>query len=528
MRVALAGLALALAASACDRPPKADDRLRSNFATVKLEGDSIVDATRGQPYTGTVVARDREIGAIARFVLRGTPAEEAIASAHTDGLILVLPVTGGVPSGRATLHVDLRAPKLDNEITKLYGELGAAVAKELSPTVEVGEATLQGGKLTGNAVLLVPGAAFGRGNKLAYARFKDNLLDGDSVEYFAGTEQAHHERRFVAGVRSGKQKSFFRNGRVAAEAVYDGDAPHGEVRDYYASSALRSRRSYDHGRPVGTAEAWFPSGARERTVTYGADGSMTGTEWYSNGAVKARWGPDGKQEVPAEGDLEDYFDTGKVEHRTHYTAGVKDGAFEVLYADGKRREAGSYAHGVPTGRHQKWWPDGRVALDATWVAGALDGAYKRWYADGTPWEEATYAGGRLDGRYRKWWRNGAVAHDYTYDHGKLAGEYRQFYDNGQLWAIGTYDHGKPRGVLLRWFRDGQLGSEQHHRNGRPHGPYLRWYASGQPRLVASYVDGRLDGELQNWREDGSLYERATFQRGQKMTTTLSTTLAPAR
>jgi antitoxin component YwqK of YwqJK toxin-antitoxin module len=47
-------------------------------------------------------------------------------------------------------------------------------------------------------------------------------------------------------------------------------------------------------------------------------------------------------------------------------------------------------------------------------------------------------------------------------------------------------------------------------------------------VVASYVDGRLDGELQNWREDGSLYERATFQRGQKMTTTLSTTLAPAR
>src|SRR5690606_25664834 len=75
---------------------------RSNFATVQLVEGTIVTATSREPYTGTLVARDQEITAVATAVL-GERYRDLDGLSPT-GLVLVLPVDQGVPSGVATLY----------------------------------------------------------------------------------------------------------------------------------------------------------------------------------------------------------------------------------------------------------------------------------------------------------------------------------------------------------------------------------------------------------------------------------------
>ena len=89
-------------------------------------------------------------------------------------------------------------------------------------------------------------------------------------------------------------------------------------------------------------------------------------------------------------------------------------------------------------------------------------------------------------------------------------------------GVGTYANGKAQGVMQRWFPNGKLGYVMNHdANGRPHGAHEKWWPDGKPRLEAMYVNGRLDGEFKNWREDGTVYELATYQRGNVLQTTRS-------
>lgn len=438
-------------ATACskDRPA-----YKSNVATLKIENRAITTSD-GKPYSGPVIARDKEILAVATGVL--PPAMvESIDGADTTGLVLVMKAENGQANGRAELLVDLNAPKLNSEVARRSGT-ALEIARAASPTIKVADATFEAGKLDGVVTFYEPNEQ-GDPRKTAEAHIANDTLEGKATEFHA-------------------------NGKVAREATYAAGKLHGEVTALYANGAKRSHGKFEHDQPIGKHERWFPNGKTERVVEYGG-GDVRTVEYYSNGREKTE---------PPDGVIEEFYPSGTVRSRTTYIAGVKHG------------------------REQTWWKNGKPAVDATYEQGALTGDYKRWYANGKDWESARYVSGKLDGPYRKWWKNGKAAHVYAYKDGKLDGDYRTFYDNGAKWAVGSYALGKPQGALQKWFPDGKLGYVMNHENGRPHGPYKRWWPSGKPRLEASHVSGMLDGAYKNWNEDGTIFEDASYARGMKVT-----------
>lgn len=451
----------------------------SNFAKVKIDASthSVVGAD-GKPYAGTLIARDKEIIEVARGVL-GEPALEHVAGTDVTGLVLIMKIENGAPTGTAQVLVDLNAPKLNAEVERYSGE-ALALARAASPTIKVAEATFKAGKLDGPAIAYAPAPETGTLVKVAEAQLVDDKLHGKAIEYHPGTTKISREYSFENGKRVGVQKELYANGAKRAEITLSAT---GEL--------------IGHKR-------WYPNGKPELDIVYEGGELKSTTQWYSNGVDKTN---------PPEGVLEEFYASGNVRTRTTYAGGVKHGAFEQLYSSGKKWKVGTYDRDQLHGHYQEWWKNGKPATDATYDHGVLVGTYKRWYANGKDWESATYVAGKRDGAYRKWWKNGKPAHVYTYKAGKLDGDYRQFYDNGATWAVARYDNGKPQGKIERWFPDGKLGYVMNHENGRPHGEYKRWYADGKPRLEATYVKGRFDGELKNWREDGSVYEMATYNNG---------------
>ncbi|MDQ3365936.1 MAG: hypothetical protein M3680_10965 [Myxococcota bacterium] len=497
--VAVAGALLA--GSACSRKQQP---FTSNVATVRFAEASIVSATSGAPFSGRIVAVDQEITVVARSVL-GAQLVEQLSSLDPVGLVLVLPVEQGVPVGNAVLYVDLHAPKLHPEIARRSAG-AVALARKRGGTLKLAEATFVAGKLDGTASVYSPPAR----HKVGEVQLRDGVMHGRAIEYFPGTQQPMRVLTFDAGVQAGPQQWFYRTGKVAREVTFVAGAPHGASTEHYANGAKREHGTFDRGTPTGTHEAWYPTGQRKTEIVYGSDGEQRETRWYSNGADRSE---------PPHGVVEEFHSTGAVHTRTHYAAGVKQGAFEAFYDDGTRWKLGHHEADKLHGRYQEWWKTGKPALDSTYVAGVLDGKLERWYANGKPWEAARYESGKRTGPYRKWWKNGKPAHVYAYQAGKLDGEYKLFYDTGAKWAVGAYVDGKPQDTMQRWFPNGTLGYLMHHRDGRPEGAFKRWYVDGKPRLEATHVRGQLDGDYKNWLEDGTLYEQATYRRGMAIQTT---------
>lgn len=475
---------------------------RSNFATVQLVEGTILTARSRAPYTGTLVARDQEITAVAEAVLGERYRD--LDGLRPTGLVLVMPVDHGVPSGVATLYVDLRADKLHPEVARRSG-LARIAVRARGGLLKLAEATFKAGKLDGTATMFEEDGDA----KVAEAQFRDHALHGTAVEYYPGTSQKKRELAFERGRQVGPERWYFKNGKLRREGTFVDGRPDGEVRELYATGAPRATSIYAGGELV-RSTSWFPGGQKQSEYTYGPEGKV-GQRWYSSGAPA---------DAPPDGVIEEFHESGSVHTRTTYAAGVKHGAYAELYADGKPWKQGSYDAGHLVGPYKEWWKNGQLALEATYVAGVLDGDYRRFYASGKPWEAARYARGVRTGPYRKWWKNGKPAHVYTYNaRGKLDGEYKQLYDNGATWVAATYVDGKPQGAIQRWYPDGKLGYIMNHVNGRPDGPHKRWYASGKPRLEATYVRGQLDGDFKNWLEDGTVFELATYEHGRQVTST---------
>jgi antitoxin component YwqK of YwqJK toxin-antitoxin module len=507
--------ALCLVGVAAFNRHRITDWFKTSYSELSYSGARLV-GSEGEPFSGTLVARDQEIALIAEKVLAGTPLQRQIVDEKLTGIILEVETKGGLLDGPAALYVDLRS---EISLPVEGGGANYLLAYGFFPRIQVGEARFASGKLEGRAALWMPSPTLER-VKLGEAHFKNSLLDGVVRIYHEGGEAVRSETTFVAGVPSGPARAFFPGGQVSDEWVHAGGLEDGERREFYADGKRRSQSRTSRGEPVGKQQIWFPTGQLQAEIEYESGEERSRREWYSNGAPRIDTTSGESSELPPDGTIREYYRSGRLRTVTTYAHGVKAGPYQVFYEDGRKWEEGVHADGQVQGKHTKWWKSGKLALDETLVQGHPQGSYKRWYDDGKPWEEASYTSGRLHGRYRKWWKNGALAHDYVYEDGRIHGAYRTWYDSGAVWAVGEYAHGVPVGTLKRWFPDGKLGFEQSFKDGRPEGSVKRWYANGRVRLEATYVGGKLHGEFKNWLEDGTVYEMATFDRGTKITSSL--------
>jgi antitoxin component YwqK of YwqJK toxin-antitoxin module len=496
--VAIAAVVAVVVALGCGR--RATDTFPSNFGRFRLVEHRVVDAKTGAAYTGTLIARDHEISAVASLVLAGTPLEP-LGTRSPSGLILVASVRSGVLVGRASLRLDLQAQPLNRELDD--SSWAAAIARGLRGTFEVAEGTLKDGKLEGSVSVFEPLAGNPlRTTILAKAEFRDGALDGAALEYYPGTAQPKREISFARGARSGLTRTFYPGGQLESEVRFVDGVRHGAYRELYPDGATRAAGSYERDELTGTARWWFPTGGLQRETIYDATGPHV-TEWYSNGQLASKRGPQGSTDFPATGLILEYHANGVIKSRAHYAQGLREGELEVFYDSGARWEVARYEHGELHGRQRKWWTNGRLALDTNWLGGALHGRYQRWYPSGKTWEVATYDRGAQVGAHRKWWSNGRLALESAWLGGALHGRYQRWYPSGKTWEAATYDHGARSGAYRKWWNNGQLAELSSYDRGQRDGPYRTYYETGAKWLIGEYREGRRLRPMERFFRDGT-------------------------
>ena len=165
---------------------------------------------KAAPVTGKLVAKDREIAAVARAVLGDTVRH--VDGTDLTGLVIVLPVKDGLVEGSAAVHVDLHAEKLNPEVAR-RSEEALAFARAKYGSIKIAEATFVHGRLNGVATVWAPAGKAGAPMKVAEVTFRDHQLHGPAIEYWLGTTTEKRELAFEAGAQVGPYRTFHENGK---------------------------------------------------------------------------------------------------------------------------------------------------------------------------------------------------------------------------------------------------------------------------------------------------------------------------
>lgn len=88
--------------------------------------------------------------------------------------------------------------------------------------------------------------------------------------------------------------------------------------------------------------------------------------------------------------VEEYFESGVMKMRAHYSNGLENGVTFTWFENGNMESVRSYVNGEKYGIHKGWWPDGKLKFEYHFRNGQYHGAFREWYRNGSPMHLFTY------------------------------------------------------------------------------------------------------------------------------------------
>ncbi len=316
------------------------------------------------------------------------------------------------------------------------------------------------------------------------------------------------------GLKQGRWKFFYDDGKVKLEGIYRNDKRNGYFKEYDEKGMLidiakylddiRQEEApelvkldvktdyYPNGKPktVASYKGNIPEGIRR---DYDTAGRVIAAYTFSNG------------KIISEGIIDD--------------EGVKDGTWKEFYNDGQLRSEGLYSLGKRIGRWRFYHQNGSIEQEGNYNnQGNTDGAWKWYYDTGIVLREESFRNGLsdgltsefdesgkliiqgeyIDGQEEGFWKYeyGDVREEGTYRGGKRNGEWKSFYDNGGLSYIGSYIDDNPNGLHIWFWPDGKKRDQGEFIMGMKTGDWIQYNQDGTVFLVIAYQNGiekRYDG-----------------------------------
>lgn len=128
------------------------------------------------------------------------------------------------------------------------------------------------------------------------------------------------------------------------------------------------------------------------------------------------------------GDACSYHKNGKVFTQTHYSNGIREGAWTVYYDNGQVEKRGLVKNGKEHGAYNEYYPSGQMRYEYTYENGLKTGVWKSWYEDGTPYTERHFIADQLHGKVLVWDELGRLAKEYDYINGRKTNSIMHFKD----------------------------------------------------------------------------------------------------
>jgi antitoxin component YwqK of YwqJK toxin-antitoxin module len=129
-------------------------------------------------------------------------------------------------------------------------------------------------------------AYFANGDTQTVVTYKDGLLDGEVVSWYA-KDQKQVEGIFDKGQKAGVWKLYFESGKINRETTYSNNVEDGEETFWFENGNMEKKGMYSEGKLNGKYAWYYENGQKKQEGFFSAGGEdSTWSEWYETGKQK--------------------------------------------------------------------------------------------------------------------------------------------------------------------------------------------------------------------------------------------------
>lgn len=329
------------------------------------------------------------------------------------------------------------------------------------------------------------------------------------IEYRRGfvVDRENINRKDRNGLKQGKWKFFYPDGKVKTEGVYRDDKRNGYFKEYDEKGML-------------TDVSKYVNDIRQEEVSELVKLDVR-TDYYPDGKVKTRASYKGNT---PEGIRREYAQTGEVVAAYTYKngtligegivddEGMRDGPWKEFYEDGQLRSEGVYRNGNRIGKWRFYHPDGALEQEGNYNnQGNTNGLWKWYYANGLLLREENFLNGNSEGIFTEYDENGNVIIQGEYVEGLEEGFWK--YQQGDHREEGTYRGGMRNGEWKYYYDDRQLSFQGSYIDDNPNGRHIWYWPNGKKKDEGEYLMGMKNGDWIQYNNDGTVFMVISYQNG---------------
>ncbi|MFM7233985.1 MAG: toxin-antitoxin system YwqK family antitoxin [Flavobacteriales bacterium] len=296
------------------------------------------------------------------------------------------------------------------------------------------------------------------------------------------------------------------------------------VQQWKDTRNLLYKGQYEHGKPVGSWQRFYPDGTLSATMNHVQDTTVIDAIFFhTDGITKASEGRFVQKRK--DGNWRIWSETGSLMSEENYKDSLLEGACKYFFDSGQLLKLETYKLGRLEGPFSEYFENGKKKAEGTHTAGERDGAFKQWYPSGVVDCEGKYIKGLQDGTWRYYHTDGKLKISVLYKRGKETkrkyenGTFKEHYDTQIPKSEYSYENGMKNGPFMEWYDKGQFVQVPGSQEDQEQGIIYREKLEGtQLRIKGDYVDDKLEGEIIYYRENGSIEKVEEWSEGMLMNT----------
>lgn len=296
------------------------------------------------------------------------------------------------------------------------------------------------------------------------------------------------------------------------------------VQQWKDTRNLLYKGQYDHGKPTGEWQRYYPDGTLSALMVHVQDTVVVdATFFHPDGVTKASqgrfvqkrkdgnwklWSEAGKliadenfKDSLLDGSCKYFFETGQLLKIEVYSGGRKEGAFTEYYENGKKKAEGTYGADEKEGAYKQWFDSGKTDCEGKYLKGLQDGNWYYYYPDGKPKVTVLFKRGKEikrkyeNGTFKEYYESNLPKSEYSYDNGLKNGPFTEWYDVGQFVQVPASKEDMELGIVYREKLEGT-----------------------QVKMKGDYLDDKLEGEVVYFRENGNIEKVEEWSAGKLVKT----------
>lgn len=287
-------------------------------------------------------------------------------------------------------------------------------------------------------------------------------------------------------------KSYFKNGNIGAQGVYNKKGKNGEWKYYDFNGTLKTSVKFADGVSVGTHKEFFVNGNLEIEYEYNDEGSSEGyyQNFYRNGNLyRQGYLKDGNMDGP----WRDYYRNKEVYQEYFYSDNEKEGFIDIFSETGQSEISTYYEEGQK--KFTIYYDTAGVAFDTIYEVPGKRKVELRRCEKCPVFMSVDVLNNIYHGEQVFTFPNGKLsAKGEVFNNGKN-GLWKTYHPNGELSSEGMYSYGDKEGLWKYYDVYGTMTSQVNYKNGKRHGNRKTYDENGNVDFEANYSYGDMHGEV---------------------------------